>query len=244
MLLTQEIQERLKALCDGESKITIEGFNAFGDSFTTKGKVSKGDEGKPVVYEDVVYVDFGHREGRPYSSFVAPFKSEVDMSDTFGKSLVIKKITLENGEVLFENADADKYLQVAKANMEKYKKQAEAEGRWIEEHDGVSSELMSLLGKPIVLDGQEGVLAELPRKANNFGGAMITVRSTSLAGGLHVNPGSTLETVNLETGEREYVVSKKEYEPREVIAIHERRSEKIKKASGAAEEEAQPGDVE
>lgn len=242
MLFTQEIQEKLKAICDGKSKIVIEGFNVLGDPFTTKGKVSKGDDGAPVVYEDIVYVDFGHREGKPYSSFVAPFKPEVDMTDTFSKSLIIKKVTLENGEVLFENADADKYLQAANANMEKYKTEAEAEGRWIEEHDAVSSELMSLLGKPVVLDGEEGVLAELPRKANNLGGAMITIRRTSLAGGLHVEPSSTLETINLETGEREYVVSNKEYDLKEVFALYDSRREKIE--SSSAKTQSQPGDEE
>lgn len=210
MLLTQEIQDKLKSLCDGKTKIVIEGFNALGDLFTTKGKISKGDNETPVVHDKVVFLDFGKPTKRPYSDWVAPFETEFDATDAMTKSFIIKRISLESGEVLFENGDADKYLQQAQENMKAYEQNARAEGRWIEERDDVSSELMSLLAQPIRLDGEDCVLAELPRKSTNYGQSIIQVRRTTLAGSLFVDEKSTLETLNPETGELDYVVSNKE----------------------------------
>lgn len=240
MKFTEELQEILKTLCDGETKIIIDGFNALGDPFTTKGKISKGDNGNPVVYDDVVYIDFGIPEDQPYSDWVAPFETEFDPRDRMSMAFIIGRITLETGEVLYENADAEKYFEAAKENMKAYKEKAEKEGRWIEEQDGVSKEMMSMLARPIVLDGNAGVLAELPRLSSNYGSAMLQIRKTSLVGGLHVRSGSTLEKVDLETGEVEYVVSNKEY-GLESTAIIRRRAQKVAeaKANGTGE----PGDI-
>ena len=157
MLLTQEVQERLKSLCDGETKIVIEGFNALGDLFTTKGKISKGKNETPSVHDNVVFLDFGKPTKRPYSKWVAPFETEFNATNTMTKSFIIKRISLESGEVLFENADADEYLKQAQENMKAYEQEAREEGRWIEEHDAVSSELMSMLAQPIRINGEDYV---------------------------------------------------------------------------------------
>ena len=239
MLFTQELQEKLKSLCVGESKIVIEGFNSLGDPFVTKGRVAKGDKGNPVVHDNVVCLDFGHSVKKPYSNWVAPYVSEVDMTDTMSKDLIIKTISLENGDVLFENADAEKYLAAAKENMVNYKQQAQEDGRWIDELDSVSNGLMSLLGRPIRLDGEECILAELPRRASNAGTSMIQVRRASLVGGVHVRPNSFLEAVDLDTGDVEYVTSNKERDQKN-DDIFKQRVEKIEKVK--LENQPQPGE--
>ena len=76
MLMSKELVAKLKEFGEDKTKIVIEGFNGVGDTFTTKGKIAKGDESNPVVYENVVFLDFGYREGRPYSELVASFLTE------------------------------------------------------------------------------------------------------------------------------------------------------------------------
>lgn len=205
MLLTQEIQEKLKALCDGKTKIVIEGINGLGDPFVTKGMISKGDNGEPVVYEHVFFVDFGHREGRPYSEFVSSFL--VDCKDKiYDDDFIVARIILENGEVLFENEDIEKYIAETQENMREYEEKARAAGRWIDERDPVSEKLMTMVGKPFRIGNDQGVLVVPPRTATNLGNAIAryrTVGNTSV----FVDEYSCLESLNVDTGEFEFEVS-------------------------------------
>ena len=205
MLLTQEIIERLKSLCEGGEKIVIEGFNGLGDTFTTKGKVSRGDSTDPVVYENVVFLDFGHREGRPYSELVAAFLTECEeyIADS---DLIVARISLENGEVLFENKDIEKYMAKAQNNMAKYVKEGKEDGRWIDEHDPVSEKLMTMVGKPFRLNGQNGVLTVPPRLVSNSGEASIQLKRIGNTNAF-IDAESCLESVNLDTEKFEFEVS-------------------------------------
>ena len=206
MLLTQELQERLKSLCDGKSKIVIDGFNGYGDIFTTKGRISKGDDETPVVYENVVFVDFGHREGRPYSEFVAGFVTDPMEGKVYGDDLIIARISLENGEVLFENADFENYMAQAQKNMEKYEAKARAEGRWIEERDPVSEKLMGLVGRPFRIGEHQGVVVIPPRTATNRGDACVDYRTVGRTCAF-INENACLEILNMDTDQFEFVVS-------------------------------------
>ena len=206
MLLTQELQEKLKSLCDGKSKIVIEGFNGYGDVFSTKGRISKGDASTPVVYENVVFMDFGHREGRPYSEFVAGFVTDPMEGKVYGDDLIVARIMLETGEVLFENADAADYMAQAQNNLAKYEAEARAEGRWIEERDPVSESLMGLVGRPFRIGDRQGVLSVPPRRATNSGHAIAeykTVGNTCV----FVDENSCLEILDMDTDQFQFVVS-------------------------------------
>lgn len=206
MLLTQELQEKLKSLCDGKSKIVIEGFNGYGDMFTTKGRISKGDDATPVVYENVVFIDFGHREGRPYSEFVAGFVTECMEGKVYGDDLIVARISLESGEVLFENADAGNYMAQAQKNMEKHEAEARAEGRWIEERDPVSEKLMELVGRPFRIGNHQGVVVNPPRTATNSGAAIVDYRTVGRTC-VFVDEKACLEVLDLDTDQFEFVVS-------------------------------------
>lgn len=206
MLLTQELQEKLKSLCDGKTRIVIDGFNGYGDTFTTKGKISKGDDATPVVYENVVFIDFGHREGRPYSEFVAGFITECRDDALYGDDLVVARISLENGEVLFENADLEKYMAKAQRNMTKCEERAKAEGRWIDERDPVSERLMAMVGKPFRIGDNAGVVVVPPRVATNSGAAIVEYRTIGHTC-VFVDENSCLESLNLDTEEFEFEVA-------------------------------------
>lgn len=205
MLLTQEIQEKLKLLCDGKTKIVIEGINGLGDPFVTKGMISRGDNGQPVVYENVIFVDFGHREGRPYSEFVASFLTNCK-EKIYEDDFIIARITLENGEVLFENEDIEKYVAEAQDNMTKYEEKAKAEGRWIDEYDPVSAKLMTMVGKPFRIGDSQGVLTVPPRKASNFGSAIVGYKTVGMTC-VFVDADSCLESLNVDSGEFEFEVT-------------------------------------
>ena len=205
MLMSKELVAKLKAFGEDKTKIVIEGFNGLGDTFITKGKIAKGDESNPVVYENVVFLDFGHREGRPYSELVASFLTECEEYIAYN-DLIVARISLENGEVLFENKDVEKYMTTAKSNMAKYEKKSKEEGRWIDEHDAVSEKLMTMVGRPFRLNGKNGVLTVPPRQAANSGEASIlfkTVGNTNT----FIDSDSCLESVNLDTEEFEFEVS-------------------------------------
>lgn len=205
MLMSKELVAKLKEFGEDKTKIVIEGFNGLGDTFTTKGKIAKGDESNPVVYENVVFLDFGHREGRPYSELVASFLTECEeyIADN---DLIVARISLENGEVLFENKDIEKYMATAKTNMAKYEKKCKEEGRWIDEHDAVSEKLMTMVGRPFRLNGKNGVLTVPPRKAANSGDAIVNYKTVGNTN-TFIDSDSCLESVNLDTEEFEFEVS-------------------------------------
>ena len=148
MLLTNELQEKLKTLCDGKTKIVIKGFNDLGDPFETKGRIAKDGNGEGAVYSQGLFLEFIDKYTQLKNKWTAPYFAEIGDVDSVGTNLIIGSIELEGGEVLFENADAEKYLAEAKARREKYISTANEEGRLITKYELVSKTLLGLLGRP------------------------------------------------------------------------------------------------
>lgn len=266
MVIPQEIQDKLKAACDFQIEIEIEGFNELGDPFETKGKIAISDNNEPFVHETYVCLDFAQdaaqKEGKASSPWIAPFFSVSDKEaegyyhDSY--KLIIRTIRLPNGKVLYENPDADRYLRESKYRLEGYRQYAQKEGfGWVEEPpfrvagcDGlepcvVAEELMSLLGRPIVLDGQAGVLTELPRLGNPAS-LHVQIMSGPVCGSMSVDAFdstcSTLQVLDLEKGELGPVISQKEFRKKNIKGSNKRQKRSIWNKTKDKIQPTQPGD--
>jgi hypothetical protein len=82
-------------------------------------------------------------------------------------TLIIDRIELANGEVVFQNEDAEKYLQTAKKELPKYVEKLKTEGRYVEQVDPVTEKLSHMIGQPIIIDNhRKGVLTNCMMVAN------------------------------------------------------------------------------
>ena len=209
MLLTNELQEKLKTLCDGKTKIVIKGFNDLGDPFETKGRIAKDGNGEGAVYSQGLFLEFIDKYTQLKNKWTAPYFAEIGDVDSVGTNLIIGSIELEGGEVLFENADAEKYLAEAKARKEKYISTANEEGRLITKYELVSKTLLGLLGRPISFDDYDGdicgVLTELPRYADDKGYAIIKMINGTDVKTFYVGASDALDVVDLDADEKNYV---------------------------------------
>ena len=220
MKISNELQKKLKTLCDGKTKIIITGFNDLGQPFETKGKITRDDKGDISVLEDRIYLEFGKEkfnEKTPYTKWVAPYVTNYEEDGFEGTTLIIKTIKLENGEVLFENEDADKYLDKIIIKYKQYEKELEDMGCFVGGNSPVSKELLNYLGKPITIvefenhhgkpttvDSLECVLSSLPETYDD-GFSRIKVRDSVLVGSIGIHSDAALLAVNLDTGEEEFV---------------------------------------
>ena len=209
MLLTNEVQEKLKELCDGKTKIVIKGFNDLGDPFETKGRIAKDINGEVAVYSQGLFLEFIDKNNIARYNWIAPYFSEIGDVDSVGTNLIIDSIKLDSGEVLFKNADAERYLADAKIRMDDYISKAKEEGRLIKNYELVSKTLLGLLGRPISFDDYDGdicgVLTELPRYADDKGHAIIKMINGTDIKTFYVGSSDALDVVDLDADEKNYV---------------------------------------
>ena len=199
MFLTEEQNKQFVGYCESSEPLKIIGFNDLGQRFETVGRVTRTDNGKPAVFSNEIFFDFGaKREGKNYSEFLAPFKVDF-FPDVFeGTQLIVEKICLASGEVIFENPDAKEYFATAQEIGKKKEEEHKAEGRDLGELDPITAKLDEVIGKPILINGEKaGVLASYSG-FNNAGKTMIQVRDATLCGGLSIPMFGTLDTVDLE----------------------------------------------
>ena len=171
MKLSQEQINMFNTLCENRTVFIITGFNDFGQEFETAARITHDDSNQPGIYDTCIFFEFGNQPSKVapqrtdiFGAFLTDYTSE----NSVGNSLIIDKIMLENGQVLFENPDSEKYYKTAKLNSEKYNKQNEAEGRNLTKLDPVTAKLPEMIGKPIIVDGiRRGVLINASRVANN-----------------------------------------------------------------------------
>ena len=219
MLLTNELQEKLKKLCDGKTKIVIKGFNELGDPFETKGRISKCYDVKAAVYKAAVYdgslfLEFGKEKSAsdtPYTKWVAQYYTEISNFEVLEATrLIITSITLDSGEVLLENADAEKYYAIAKEMGESFESIFRKNGNLIQNFDPVSKELFNYIGKPIVIDGNDCILTEAPRMKGGITASWAEIVNGDSWNVCPIGSNSGLIAVNLDTDEEEFVCANKD----------------------------------
>ena len=172
MIISPEKINELNKLCDQGAELKITGFNGLGFRFDTTGRITRTDASKPAIYEDCIFIEFGNQPSSyapQRTDIFAPFSTEFDAKiHTPARTLIIEKIELPNGEVIFQNEDAEKYFQTAIAEGEKYDAKIKKEGRNIREVDPVTKKLPEIIGKPIIVDGVRcGVLTNFLTIAND-----------------------------------------------------------------------------
>lgn len=201
MKISQQMIDDLGKLCEKNVQITIKGFNDFGQEFTTTGRITRTDKGKPGVEDYAVYVEFGKevpKNGKKkQSEYFAPFKFDYDGSWP-GHSLIVDEILLPNGEVIFKNPDAEQYKEQALKNKQAEDEKNKKDGRDLDELDPVTEKLSEMIGKPIVLDnGSSGVFVSCAA-ASNDGSPILHIVQGPLAGSAFVGPTSKLYTESLD----------------------------------------------
>ena len=233
MKLTKEQIEQFKSFCETGQALTIYGFNDLAQLFQTTARISRYENDKPAVDNSMMFFEYGKKQSdRPYAEFVAPFTIDYEPDGFTGIHLIVDKICLDNGEVVYQNPESDKYLKIAqKANEEEQEKLRKA-GRDLTELDPVTAKLRDSIGKPVILDGRScGVLSSVGG-SNDFGGAMFTVRDATLVGGISVDSDSVFETCDVNGVKSIVAINGFSYEEDEEIArIVKDRMNRIAKAN-------------
>ena len=218
---------RLKEIWSQKEEITIEGITGRGDKFVTTGRVSAKDSGKPSVYEESIYLEFGISKtdrSRKQTNYFAPFELNFDES-YFGGRFMVFSIKTASGEVIFENTDKEVIEELAIENGQKLKRRHKYIGRVVEKPDAVTAKLKEMIGKPVYFDGYTGVVAYVDGYIDS-GNALFGLALGPFVGNLHVKENSKLMTED-NAGVVEIIARNKPEETRKLI---EERASKIENA--------------
>lgn len=214
MTFSKEELSKLFDIWEKDQAITIKGMNAFGEKFTTRGKITVDDKGNPGIYEEWIMIEFGKRTdkrktGRDRADCYAPYRVEFNNKDSsFGAGLAILEIEDEQGEVIFSNSNAqelEKQTEVMRKKQEQDQKEHGTE--FYGEDDAVTAQLRKLIGRPIHLDDESFVLLTIDGCNIVNGGTMLSVAKSTLTGGFHVGPKSGLFWEDVFTGEKKWEVN-------------------------------------
>lgn len=195
MKFSEKQMEILRKIWEQKGYITITGVNSYGEEFETTGRITTTDRGAMGVTAETgcVYVEFGTSKDDPdrkQTSYFAPFKSQC--KDKPYRELYIFDIKYGD-EVIFENDEKEIILEKTQKHAEQDRLLMEKEGRDEIVDCPVVRALRTMIGKPINLDGNTGVLIAL-KGSNFYGGPMLDIFSGPLLGGIHVSASSMLLT--------------------------------------------------
>ena len=236
MTFSKEVLDKLEEIWREGKTLTISGVNGIGQEFTTCGRITTTDQGKIGCHDNRVYLEFGTSKDSPtrkQTAYFAPFSTEIDEASFFCElRLYALEISDENGNVIFSNENKDLILEITEKNAKRVNAENKKEGRDIleEDMDPVTKKLMEMIGKPIILDGDKGVLIGVMRGANQ-GSTIVNYYSGPLVGSMYVYPDSILKTEDL-NGKIEKV---EENNPFETIKIFRHRAQRIADASSSQE---------
>lgn len=184
------VRELYKAWKEGKL-VKINGINTYGDQFTTEGRITSTDKGTIGIEDGVVFLEFGKSkdsETRKQTRYFAPYKTDIENKCDFGI------ITIEiDGAQVYENPNKEKMIEECQIQGQQQKEYLESEERWMLPECPVVEQLKNMVGKPIRLDSDYGVLHNV-RGVNLFGDPMVEIRSGTLAGFISVRSNSVLRT--------------------------------------------------
>lgn len=235
MTFSKEVLDKFEEIWRGRKTLTISGVNGVGQEFTTCGRITTTDQGEIGCHDNHVYLEFGTSKDSPtrkQTAYFAPFSTEIDKNLSFCELILYAlEISDENGNLIFSNEDKDLILKTTERNAKRVNAENKKEGRDILEKDmdPVTKKLMEMVGKPIILDGKEGVLIGMVRGAANQGSTIVNYYSGPIVGSMFVDFYSKLETEDL-NGKIEKV---EENNPFETIKIFRHRAKRIADASSS-----------
>ena len=164
VIFSEELVNKLKEAWKLGKKIKITGVNYYGVEFSTEGKITTDDSNEPGFgnYEEItsiINLEFAKSKHYPDDSrtcFVAPFKTKISYAEN---SLIILSIEID-GEVVFENPNTKLICNKTKKNGKDLL--AKLEKNQTDYPDcPVMQEINKLVGKPVIVDGEEGVLVSV-----------------------------------------------------------------------------------
>ena len=237
MTFSKEVLDKFEEIWREGKTLTISGVNGVGQEFTTCGRITTTDQGEIGCHDNHVYLEFGTSKDSPtrkQTAYFAPFSTEIDKNLSFCELILYAlEISDENGNLIFSNEDKDLILKTTERNAKRVNAENKKEGRDILEKDmdPVTKKLMEMVGKPIILDGNKGVLIGVVRGAANQGSTIVNYYSGPIVGSMFVGFYSKLETEDL-NGKVEKV---EENNPFETIKIFRHRAKRIADASSSQE---------
>ena len=184
------VRELYKAWKEGKL-VKINGMNTYGEQFTTEGRITTTDKDTIGINDGVVFLEFGKSkdsETRKQTRYFAPYKTDIETELDFG----IFTIEIE-GKIVYENPNKEKMIEEGKIKDQQEQERLQTEGRWTLPQCPVVEQLKNMVGKPIILDNNHGVLHNV-RGTNMLGNPMVEIRSGTLVGAISVKTNSVLET--------------------------------------------------
>lgn len=235
MIISQEKIEELKGLCEQRTEFKVIGFNGLGEKFETIGRITKDDSVEPAVYENCVFFEFGNvskgyapQRTDLFGAFVTDYNTSRCSPHT---TLIIDRIELANGEVVFQNSDTAKYLEIAKKDNVKYMAELKAKGRDIVEFDPVTKAISQMVGQPVIIDGKKGVVTSC-KMISNGGSVCVDLLDGPGQTCSFIGKDTRLKTTDLQ-GNIEFIEvnGKTREECKQIDKIFEDRQERILEAS-------------
>lgn len=153
MKISQQMKAELAKVAEHGVEVTINGFNEYGQTFTTKGKILMY-KGKPMVYDNGLAIDFRDehsKDKREIPSLSCQFIVDIKPEQSLFDLLIVSSIALPNGTVLLENRSANTYMKRAQQNAKRKLEQIEKEGRSLDPMDPVTKAAQQYIGKPFYL---------------------------------------------------------------------------------------------
>ena len=237
MIISQEKMEELKRLCEQRTEFKIVGFSGLGFKFETVARITKDDNVEPAVYDNCIFFEFGN-VSKGYApqrtDLFGAYTTDYDKTRQSPEStLIIERVELSNGEVVFQNEDAEKYYETAKKDCVKYTENLKKDGRLLVQTDPVTEKLSQMIGQPVIIDGRKGVVSNCLMVSNN-GSVCVDLLDGPGRSNTFVKKDSRLTTTDLQ-GNIEFIEvnGKSKEECKEIDKIFAERQNRILEASNS-----------
>ena len=156
---TKEQKERLRKAWQAREELTIEGVNALGDKFVTKGRVSTTDDGKARISDHInqkgveyngLFLEFGLLRERDcqQTKWSAPYELNVEEGE-FATGFTIKTIKGKDGKVIFEQENFNEVELICAKN--KVIEMNRNKNRQIKVEDPITKACRENIGKPVII---------------------------------------------------------------------------------------------
>lgn len=237
MIISQEKMEELETLCEQRAEFKVVGFSGLGFKFETSARITKDDYSAPAVYDNCILFEFGN-VSKGYApqrtDLFGVYTTDYDKTKQSPEStLIIDRIELPNGEVVFQNEDSEKYYETAKKDCVKYTDNLKKEGRLVIQADPVTEKLSQMVGQPVIIDGRKGILLNC-LMVSNSGCVCVDLLDGPGRSNTFVKKDTRLTTTDLQ-GNIEFVEvnGKSKEECKEIDKIFAERQNRILEASNS-----------